>query len=349
MRKKFEIFGLSLVALIAVMLIAPGCKKKEEIAPKNKSGADTVSVKVVTAARGDINIVKVYSGTIEGEEQANIVPKIPERITSLRVKAGEAVSAGKLIATLDKAGASSQYYQAEAAFQNAARDLERMKALIKEGAVSQQMVDGVQTNYNIQKANFDAAKSVVELTAPISGVVIAVNGRIGDLASPAMPLATIAQINRLKAIYYVGESDMTTMNMGQKVTIATDAKPGLTLTGTVNQISKSADVQSRSFEVKALFPNTGDHWFKPGMFCKVQTNIDTRKQVVVLPINAVVLINNVPSVYIVENGKAVLRTVQQGLNDGNNVEIVSGINAGDVVITIGATEVVNGSPVRVQQ
>ena len=349
MRKKFEIFGLSLAALLAVTLLAPGCSKKEDTAQKNKSGVDSVSVKVVAAVRGDINIVKIFSGTIEGEEQANIVPKIPERITALKVKAGETVTAGKLVATLDKAGASSQYYQAEAAYQNAARDLERMKALLKEGAVSQQMVDGVQTNFNIQKANYDAAKSVVELTAPISGVVIAVNGRIGDLANPAMPIATIAQIGNLKAIFYAGESDLAAMSMGQKVTITTDAKPGLTLTGTVNQISKSADIQSRSFEVKALFGNTGDRWFKPGMFCKVQANIDSRKQVVVLPINAVVLINNVPSVYVVENGKAVLKSVQQGINDGTNVEIVSGINAGDAVITVGATEVSTGSAVRIQQ
>ncbi len=100
-----------------------------------------------------------------------------------------------------------------------------MKILLKEGAVSQQAFDGAQTQYEVAKANFDAARSTVEITSPLSGVVTAINVNIGDLANPQMPMATIANIGRMKAKFNVGESDVPSFYVGQSAQIYSEMNP----------------------------------------------------------------------------------------------------------------------------
>lgn len=151
-----------------------------------------------------------------------------------------------------------------------------MQNLLKEGAISQQTFDGVQTLYEVAKANFDAARSTVEITSPISGVVTSINVNIGDLANPQMPMATIANIGRMKAKFNVGESDVPSFYVGQSVQIYSEMNPDVIQAGKINQLSKSANIQSRTFEMQALFSNTQDRWFKPGMFCRVNVKMKTK-------------------------------------------------------------------------
>ena len=107
---KYVVVGFLLLSLTS-------CSKREEAEPaaKKNSGLDIIAVQVTKVEQKEIILTKSFSGTLEGETQANIVAKLPERIVSIKVKVGEPVKAGQLIILLDKAGATSQYYQAEAA------------------------------------------------------------------------------------------------------------------------------------------------------------------------------------------------------------------------------------------
>lgn len=347
--KMFLSKNKSIIILFLTAILLTGCAKKEAETTTDKTTyTDTVSVEISRAAINDINVVKTFSANIEGEEQANLYSKIPERITEVKVKVGDYVSKGQLLIGIEKSGASSQFYQAQAAFLNAKRDLDRMKSLYDAGAISKQMLDGIQTQYEVSKANFDAAKSTVELTAPLSGVVTAINVNTGDLATPGIVLATIAQINRMKAIFNVGESDVPGFSVGQKAEIYSEMKPDLVQTGKISQISKSAQVASRTFEMRATFDNTKDKFFKPGMFCKVNVILKTQKGSVTVPNSALVTTNNNTGIYVVQDGKSIFRDVKTGLNDGKNIEILSGIKEGDVVVTVGQNEIKEGTVVKIQ-
>jgi RND family efflux transporter MFP subunit len=334
-----------LLPLTAALLT--GCGKKEEGEQKPVVVNDTVTVQVTKAVISDIKLTKVYSGNFEGEEQANVSSKLAERIISLKAKIGEAVKEGQVIVSLDKSGATSQYYQAEAAFLNASKDLDRMKALLKEGAISQQMLDGAQTNYNISKANFDAAKSAVEIIAPISGVVTAVNMNVGDVATPGLPIVTIANIRNMKAIFGVGEAEVSSFAAGQYVDIYSDLKPDLIQKGKIVQISKSADITSRSFEVKAVFANTKDNWYKPGMFCRVNTVLKSKSKCVAIPNAAITNTEKGNFAFVITDGKASMRNLQTGITDGKMTEIISGINDGETVATMGMNNLKEGKFVRI--
>ncbi len=335
---------LSVTAILSVIFFA-GCGGKNAGANEENKALknDTIAVSTVQASEQILTINKTYIATLEGEEQANVVAKLAERIVTLKAKVGMSVAKGQLLVELDKSGASSMYYQAQAAFLNAEKDLNRMKALYAEGAISQQMLDGVTTQYNISKANFDAAKDAIELVAPISGIVTAINANAGDLAMPGMPLITIANISRIKAVVSLGEKELLDLTVAQPVKLFSDLKPDFIVNGTITEISKSADVESRTFVMKAVFANSGDRWFKPGMFCNVQSQKKSGQKSIVIPVGAIVLKGTETGTYVAENGRANYRKIITGISDGKLTEVLSGVNKSDKVVTVGTGSLYDGA------
>ena len=308
---------------------------------------DTVSVETYSVETKEFSISKTFSGTLEGEEQANIIAKIAERIMNINAKVGDYVKAGDILVELDKSGAQSQFYQAQAAYLNAQKNLARMQNLIKVGAVSQQAFDAAETQFEVARANFDAAKSTVEITSPLSGIVTSINVNIGDLANPQFPMATVANIGRMKAVFNVGEVDLPSFYVGQTAQIYSDMNPEVIQTGRIVQLSKSANIQSRTFEIQAVFTNTQEKWFKPGMFCRVSVNMKTKKDALVIPLASIIKENRIDGVYVITDSKALFTSITVGINDGKFVEIVSGLKAGDDIVTLGMNNLKNGTVVIV--
>jgi RND family efflux transporter MFP subunit len=346
--KKYMSASAIVIGMFLSILILQACgEKAPEKSVDKTSYTDTVSVEAERVQIRELKFLKTFSSTLEGEEQANIISKIPERIMEIKVRVDDYVQAGQVIFELDKSGASSQYYQTQAVFLNAQRDLERMKNLYNEGAVSRQALDQTQTGYDVAKANFEAAKSTVELTSPLSGVVTAINVNIGDIANPAIVMATVANISRMKAKFNAGESDIRNFFAGQPVEIYSELNPSLIQYGKLTQISQSADIQSRTFEVRTIFPNTKDRWFKPGMFCRVNVNMKTKKGSLTVPLISLIKNNNSTGVFIVNENKAYFKTISEGMNDGKYVEIISGINPDDTVVTLGMNKLKDGTVVLI--
>jgi len=339
---------ISSALLLLILLLVQSCgsnsKPGSDIKDKTQY-TDTVSVNSDIVRTGELSVMKTFSGTLEGEDQANIIAKIPERIMKINVRVSDIVKSGDVLIELDKSGAQSQFYQAQAAYLNAQKNFDRMQNLLKEGAVSQQAFDAVQTQYEVAKANFDAARSTVEITSPLSGMVTAINVNIGDLANPQMPMATVANIGRMKAKFNVGELDVPSFSVGQIVQIYSEIKPDNVQTGKVFQLSKSANVQSRTFEMQAIFPNTSDRWFKPGMFCRVKVNMKTQKNALTIPLAAVIKTDNTDGVYTINGNQAHFQPIEAGITDGTLIEIKSGLKEGDKIVTLGMSNLKNGTVV----
>lgn len=334
-----------MILAVALTLVLQSCgEKSENIKTTDKTiYVDTISVEAQSVELKKLTLTKTFSGTLEGEEQANIYAKIPERLMNVKVRVGDYVKSGSVLFELDKGGASSQFYQAQAAFLNAQKNFERMKNLLAEGAISQQAFDQVETGFEVAKANFDAARSTVEITSPISGVVTAINVNIGDLANPQMPLATVANIGRMKAKFNVGESDVPSFFVGQSVQVFSEMNPEVIQTGKINQLSSSANIQSRTFEMQAIFTNTKDRWFKPGMFCRVNVNMQTKKDALVIPFASIVKSSSGDGVYLINEDKAYLKPIKTGITDGKAIEVVSGLKAGDKIVTLGMNNLKDGT------
>jgi membrane fusion protein (multidrug efflux system) len=329
--------GAAMLILGGVSLLSFGCSPARDDQSKSGSGVapQIIPVETAVAERVPLSITRVYTGSLEGEEQANVVAKISERVTVINVAVGRHVRKGQVTVGLDKGGTSSQYYQAEAGYRNAGKSLERMKSLYAEGAVSLQSLDGAQTSYDVSRANFDAARSAVELTTPIAGVVTAVNVSLGDLTSPGQVLVTLANIERMKVIFSLNESDVANVVLGQVAEVYSEARPEGKVSGRIIQLSKSADVRSRSFEAKALFPNTADRWFKPGMFVKVTLSISPPGKPLAVPATAVQTDGVTNRVFVIRSGRSFQVPVLVGVTDGERTVILEGLAEYDTVATVG--------------
>jgi len=336
-------------AMLTVTLVAAsgGCNRNPSATRSGKTSERHVPVEVALIQRENLAVTKTYAGSLEGEEQANLVAKIPERVTAIKIRVGDRVSQGQICITLDKSGSSSQYFQAAANFDNAKKTLERMKSLFDEGAISQQALDGAQTTFDVAKANFEGARNTVELSSPISGIVTAINVTMGDLASPGVVLATVARNDRMKVIFNLNETDVSDLAVGQKVQVIADSRPDAVAEGTISQLFKSADTRSRSFEVRAMFPNTKDHWFRPGMYVKVKSELSPRLNVLTVPNAAIQSYGDSRSVFTVRNGRAFTTEVSLGVANDEKTEILNGLAERDTVVVVGAGDLQDSTFVSV--
>jgi RND family efflux transporter MFP subunit len=342
---------MTAASLALVVFFISGCgsgnKEKSENPGKENRSTRVVPVQVAVTGQKSLTVTKTYSGTLEGEEQASIVAKISERVTNVNVHVGQVIDARQVVLSLDKSGVSSQYYQAEANYKNSEKTLQRMKSLYDEGAVSLQTLDGTQTGFDVAKANFEAARSTVELACPISGIVTAINVNVGDLTMPGAVLATVARIGNMKMIFSINETELASIGIGQRVEVYSEARPDVKHQGKIVQLSKSADVGSRSFEVKALFPNTPDTWFKPGMFCKAVIQLSPRDKALVIPAAAIQSDGVMDQVYLVRDGQSFKKKIELGITDGENTEVLHGLSLGDTVATVGVNNLKDSSYIKV--
>ena len=160
-------------------------------------------------------------------------------------------------------------------------------------------------------------------------------------------MATVANIGRMKAVFNVGEVDLPSFYVGQSTQIYSDMNPEVIQTGKIFQLSKSANIQSRTFEMQAMFSNTKDRWFKPGMFCRVSVNMKTKKDALVIPLASIIKENKTDGVYVINDGSVLFTPITTGINDGKFVEITSGLKAGDKIVTLGMNNLKNGTVVIV--
>jgi membrane fusion protein, multidrug efflux system len=325
------------VALIVCLGALLGCGARHQEADPAAASTRSVAVEAAVAEMKDLSVTRSYSGSLEGEEQASLVARLAERVTGIGARTGESVRPGQVVVSLDRNGSSSQYFQAEAGFTNARKTFNRMKSLYGEGAIPLQTLDGAQTEYDVAKTNFEAARNMVDLAAPIAGIVTAVNVSVGDMTSPGSTLATVAKIDRMRITFDIDEIDATNLHVGQKAFVYSDTRPDAKMEGEIVQISKSADVRSRSFQVKARFPNTPDRWFRPGMYCRVDVQASSGGATLTIPNAAIQSDGTGDRVYVIRGGRAFERTVRIGLTDGQATAVTGELAAGDTVATVGVS------------
>jgi membrane fusion protein, multidrug efflux system len=342
-----NVFQKLLAGLFVVFILSyEGCHSKTNnnaVASGTIKEALAVPVEVTVPEEKSLSVTKTYAGAFEGEEQANIVSKISERVTSINRRVGESVRAGQVLIVLDKNGTSSQFYQTKANLDNARKNLARAKSLYEGGAIALQSLDAARTEYEVTKANFESARNAVELTTPIVGVVTALNVSVGDIATPGAVLMTIAKIDHMKVIFNIDENDVPNISIGEEVQVRDETNAKEKVEGRIIQLSKSADPRSRSFEIKALFPNTSTKWFKPGMFGSVNVTFSSRQETIVVP-NAAIQSDGVTSrVFVVRDGQAFGRAVTVGITNGQQTEILGGLTLHDTVVTVGVNNLKDSS------
>ncbi len=341
-------FAPALVVTAGLLLLAglgSGCRREPAAAPAVPPELPPASVQVVPVTERPVPATEEVVGTVRARLRAMLEAKVAGRIAHLPVVAGQSVRRGDLIAQLEVQEIQARLDQARAAAEQAERDLQRYTALLQQKAVTQAEFDGVEARARIARAAVAEAGSMLEyarLTAPFDGVVSRKFADVGDLASPGRPLVELEDPADLRVEADVSEALIARVQAGARMAVQVPDRP-TPLEATVSEIAPAADPNSRTFRVKLDLP--AGSGLRLGQFVRVQIPLGATPGLLV-PAGAVVRRGQLHLVFVVEEGHARMRLVKVGRPLGAEVELLSGVQPGDRVVSAGAESLRDGQPVR---
>jgi membrane fusion protein (multidrug efflux system) len=326
--KQSGIRGITLTALLAALALS-GCGGGEPVEQVERQ----ISVKAMTVTANDREVVSSYTGTLEGEQQAVVYAKLAEAVEDVQVREGQTVNAREVLVSLDRTGPSSKYSEVRSYYLNAEKNFRKMEYLYQQGAVSETEFDAASTDYEVAQANFEAVKRLVDVETPIAGTVTEVAITEGDFVNVGTHLATVATTDRLRVRFDVDPDAVGFFRLDNPVNIRVEGvgAPGR---GTVVSIARSADPQTRTFQVEALVDNS-DGRFKPGMFAHIDYILQRLDSVITVPRDAVITLDERPTAFIVKGDMARVRPLSLGRELPGEVVVTGGLSAGDTLIVLG--------------
>lgn len=301
-------------------------------------------VEVIPASRKIVPQTQVYSTTVLANVTNNIASQSAGRIRKVNVEIGDFVSAGQVLAEMDKA----QLEQAYLRLKNQEVELARIKGLYEEGGVSQSDYEAAVLGYDVSKTAYDNLEENTVLRSPVSGVVTARNYDSGDMYAMQSPIFTVQQITPVKVLVAVSESDYTKVSRGDKVTLEADALPGKSFTGTVIRLYPTMDAATHTFNVEVQFRNERRE-LRPGMFARATVNFGDNNSIVVPDASVIKQQGSGQrSVFVLGKDNTVsIKVVTLGRHFGAEFEILSGLEEGDLVVCKGQSSLKNGQKVEV--
>ncbi len=336
---------LFLAAFATVVFCGSAIAAEEKAAPAPK--AQGLPVEVVTvAATGAVEQLEAV-GTIQADESITVVAEVAGKVEEVLFTEGAAVKRGAVLLRLDPAVLAAERDRAAARVALSEANERRSESLLKDQAISVRERDEALAQLQLDEAAVRLADAQLEkmtLRAPFAGVLGLRQVSVGGYLQPGIPVVTLDAIDTLKVEFRVPEARAAALRIGKKVFIAVDAVSGEEFVGEVYAITPRVDIDGRSIALRARVPNP-DHKLLPGMFARIRLIINERPAVLFVPEEALIPAADRLLVYKVVEGKVEAVTVTTGQRRKGEVEIVSGLQVGDTIITAGHIKVRPGMPV----
>ncbi|AFM03028.1 RND family efflux transporter, MFP subunit [Bernardetia litoralis DSM 6794] len=353
------IIAITVTAAIAVWIFFTLKTNKETInenAALTEEVIKSIPVHIVKVEEIKIDENINLTGTFEAEKELGIIAEGQGRITSLPIKEGQQVSKNQAVAKIDDTSIQAQLNSIRATVAKAKKDVERYERLTKAGAISQQQYEEVKLNYQSTQANLTNVEQQLNYStarSPMAGIIKEIKVEEGSFASAGMLIATVVDIDKLKMVVKADEQEVIKIQKGQSVEITTEVYPNTIFEGKVTLISVQADA-GRKYEVEIELPNPKKMPLKPGMYGTVKINSmdkNATENKAKLYVARKTIVGSVqsPKVYVVnKDGKTVsYKTVQIGEAVGDKVEILEGLDKGDVVVVSGQINLSDGKEVSI--
>ena len=346
--------------VVAIGLLLAGCGKSQGDESGNE---ERIPVEALVLRPGTLIQSLTYTGDVHAEYEVKVFSRIPNRIEKLYVDDGDHVRRGDRIADIEATALEQAVLQAEAAL-TAARaqeanvrvEHERAERLFKENALSQQQHDAVQTQFEAAKAQTQQAEAMVTaaksqrsdaaIVAPMTGIVALRAYDEGDMASPAVPIVSIVQMDRVIVEVQATELDLAMLREGEEALVRVRSYGERQFSGTVRKISPVLDPSSRMVKVEILVGNP-DHLLKPGMFARAEIITGELKQVIAVPRYATMESTRMETgngqdravkeyfVFVINGDRAERRKLVTVYENHEFIAIKDGVAAGEKLVTVG--------------
>lgn len=330
--------------LVAATMVA--CNTNQQSTTDEAAATTTesaIAVKTDIAEVVTINLTETYTSEILPYKENDITPAAQGlHIDQIKFDVGDRVKEGEIVATLNR----TSLKQLEINLATVEDSYNRMKPVHEAGGISDQQFTELSNTLSLQKELVNQMRKNSEIKSPISGIVTARNYENGDLFS-GMPILHIMQINRLKVMANVSEQYYPNVKVGQTVEITVDIFPGEVFEGKVSRINPALDSATRTFGVEVTIPNANER-LRPGMYARATFNMGQRDAVMIDDIAVQKQSGSSERyVYVVKNGVAEYRLVDDGRKIDGKVEIRKGLEAGEEVATTSFVRLMDGKAVEV--
>ena len=356
-----KISSFAFAALFIISCQPPS--SQEETTAEESFGAAPVKVYKVKRQRISENLF--YTGLIEAWKEINITPDVAGKIAAIHVEEGDSVRKGHLLAELDTRAIRLQLDQtkagvavAEANYNDAKRNMDRMERLSREKAVSEQQAEKINLAFEAAEAQLQQAKAALNLAnhqldvslmkAPFNGIIAQRSVEVGDMINPMMGGAgvlTLVDFYRVKISVDVSHQDIVRVTKGQPALLKVSVLPGERFNGQVSVVNLAANILTKKFRVEVRV-NNPDLVLRPNTFGEVMFEVEIHENVVAVPQKAVV---DNKFVFVAKGDKAEKRDVVLGIQNAEMVEIVSGLVEGDLVIVEGNYSMDDGTEIEIKE
>ncbi|UQD56921.1 efflux RND transporter periplasmic adaptor subunit [Flavobacterium sp. K5-23] len=349
MKLKHLIYGLLIVgfgAFITYRIIENKGDGNADKGKQDKPKATKLSGIVVQPQSFDNNLS--LSGSIEANEQVEIRSEVSGIVQSINFQEGSNVSKGQLLFKVNDLELRAQLSQAKTKESLAAENERRAKLLLHKEAISQEEYDVARAEYASTRAqsqliNAQIAKTAVR--APFSGKIGLRSISVGTYITPSILVANLVNIGKLKITFSIPEKYANQLKTNTTLNFNV-AGSTTTYTARVYAIEPTVEIATRTLQVRAITENK-DGKLLPGTFADVELPLDVIKDAIVVPSQAVIPVQNGKKVFISDMGKAKEIMVETATRTDASILILSGLKAGDTVITSGVMSLKNDAPVKI--
>ncbi len=349
--KKVIISSIIIIAsFIGIFYVLNKNKAKNEaetavVAVQNSA----VTVRTELADSRELNMEYISNGIFAPKQEVILSAETAGRIVQVLVNEGAHVQAGQLLAVIQADKQNVNVSNMQSVFDNAQAEVKRFESAFATGGVTKQQLDQVNLQLENAKNNLRSAQlsaADVNVRASFAGIVNKRTVEPGMYVSPGHQLFEIVNVTTLKLKVNVDEKNIGSIKKGQQVKVTSTVLAGQSWAGVVSFIAPKAD-GSLNFPVELEIKNTNGNDLKAGMYGTARFGHDQSEHVFAIPRNAFVGSISSNQVFVVENGKALLKQVTSGRSFGDYVEIISGIEKGEEVIVTGQINLLNETPVEI--
>jgi len=310
---------------------------------------DIAAVPVETAPveRRSISSFIQTNGTLEAENEVDLVARISAPVIDLRVEEGMQVREGQTLARLDDQEIQSQLEISRVNLQETTQALERARVLHEGQLISPEAYDQALSRHEAAQAQFESNKVQLGYTtirAPFSGLIITRYIKFAEQVGPNSPLFRISDFDPLLSPIQVPERELPRLHVGQDAYLTVEAWTDEPFPARVLRISPVVDAATGT--VKVTLEVDSQERLRPGMFASVFVQVDSHDDALVIPRAALSLDSLGDTVYVAVDGRATRRDVELGFQEGDSVEVLSGLAEGEPVVVVGQDGLSDGTPVQ---
>lgn len=308
-------------------------------------------VTIEHATSGMLTKTMELTGSIAATRLARIASPGEGPVLNCKVREGDFVGKGEKVLSIGRITATQALLAAaQAALKEQEQELRRVQQLVKSGAIPGAQIDTARSKYESAKAQVAKARESAEdysVTAPWDGIVNKVMVRDGDYVAPRTALVELFDPRSLVIRFAIPEAQSTEIREGMMLSAQLDAHPGKVFHGRVQRVYPELDTRMRTRTAEAVLGETVD--LVPGMFARMEIVLQSIPEAVTVPSGAVIVTPKGERIaFVVEEGKAVRRVVETGIEKAGRIQIVKGIVAGEEVVVSGNEKLKEGVEVQVR-